>query len=89
VRRRRCGKHDAIENNKLKRLLDGFLAEMQNRLCLWCHDADLRRVTNASNLVSNLRWYSWFNDNPKRLIEHYANWKKHLAKSNYHELQNF
>jgi PelA/Pel-15E family pectate lyase len=33
--------------------------------------------------------YSWFNDNPKRMLEHYANWKKHLAKSNAHGLQDF
>ena len=25
--------------------------------------------------------YSWFNDNPKRMLEHYAKWKKNLAKS--------
>jgi PelA/Pel-15E family pectate lyase len=31
--------------------------------------------------------YAWFNDDAKRMLEHYANWKKHLAKSNVHELQ--
>jgi PelA/Pel-15E family pectate lyase len=25
--------------------------------------------------------YSWFNDDAKRMLEHYANWKKHLVKS--------
>jgi PelA/Pel-15E family pectate lyase len=33
--------------------------------------------------------YAWFNDDAKRMLEHYANWKKHLAKSNAHGLQDF
>ncbi|HEU6447139.1 MAG TPA: pectate lyase [Verrucomicrobiae bacterium] len=28
--------------------------------------------------------YAWFNDNPKRMLEHYRNWKKHLAKAKAH-----
>jgi PelA/Pel-15E family pectate lyase len=33
--------------------------------------------------------YAWFNDDAKRVLEHYARWKKHLAKQNAHGLQKF
>jgi PelA/Pel-15E family pectate lyase len=33
--------------------------------------------------------YSWFNDDAKRMLEHYARWKKQLARQNAHGLQKF